>query len=151
MKKLFLMTFVACFAMMFASCEKEMKLDGTTWTTQETIKQNLSYQGVPVEATFNLESTLNFTDATQGILKMKIGGMVTVMGQTAPIPENNLEDPFAYNFDGERGELYSGDPNDTERIPFTYNKSDKTIVIDFKLPGDALGTDINFHLVYKQQ
>lgn len=151
MKKLFLLTFVACFAMMFASCEKEMKLDGTTWKANDTYNKEFTYMGTNVEANINMDCTMAFADATKGTLKMKLNATVTAMGQTAPVPESVEEDSFTYTFDGEKGELTSTDPNETDKIPFTYNKKDNVIVIDYTSVSEQLGVDFQFHMVFKQQ
>lgn len=151
MKKLFLLTFVACFAMMFASCEKEMKLDGTTWKAIDTYNKEFTYMGTNVEANINMDCTMTFADATKGTLKMKLDATVTAMGQTAPVPESVEEDTFTYTFDGEKGELTSTDPNETDKIPFTYNKKDNVIVIDYTSVSEQLGVDFQFHMVFKQQ
>lgn len=148
MKKLFLMTFVACFAIMFASCEKDVELNGTTWKAHENIKQQVSQMG---DVNIDLNCTLNFKDATTGTINMIINSSVSVMGQEFPMPEQNNTESFTYTFDGKAGVLTSTDPTDTETIPFTYNKEDKTINIDINEKDEESGLDINFHLHFVQQ
>lgn len=148
MKKLFLMTFVACFAMMFASCEKEIELNGTTWKAHENIKQQVPQMG---DVNIDLNCTLNFKDATTGTINMIINSSVSVMGQEFPLSEQNNTESFTYTFDGKAGVLTSTDPTDTETIPFTYNKEDKTINIDINEKDEESGLDINFHLHFVQQ
>lgn len=148
MKKLFLMTFVACFAIMFASCEKDVELNGTTWKAHENIKQQVSQMG---DVNIDLNCTLNFKDATTGTINMIINSSVSVMGQEFPLSEQNNTESFTYTFDGKAGVLTSTDPTDTETIPFTYNKEDKTINIDINEKDEESGLDINFHLHFVQQ
>lgn len=151
MKKLFLMTFVACFAMMFASCEKEVELNGTTWKAHETISQQMTEMGMTMDVRVVMDCTLNFKDATSGTLNMIINGTASVMGQEFPMPEQNNTESFNYTFDGEAGVLTSTDPTETEVIPFTYNKKDKSIDINITEKDEDTGMDLNFHLHFVQQ
>ena len=151
MKKLFLMTFVACFAMMFASCEKEVELNGTTWKAHETISQQMTEMGMTMDVRVVMDCTLNFKDATTGTLNMIINGSASMMGQEFPMPEQNNTESFTYTFDGENGVLSSTDPTETMTIPFTYNKKDKSIDINLNEKDEDTGMDLNFHLHFVQQ
>lgn len=151
MKKLFLMTFVACFAMMFASCEKEVELNGTTWKAHDTMSQQITEMGMTIDATMTYDCTLKFADATTGTLTMTFSGTASLMGQSFPIPEETSTESFNYTFDGEAGVLTSTDPTNTETIPFTYNKKDKAIDININEKDEDTGMDLSFHLHFVQQ
>lgn len=151
MKKLFLMTFVACFAIMFASCEKDVELNGTTWKAHETASQQITQMGMTLDVNVDMNCTLNFKDATTGTINIILNGSASMMGQEFPMPEQNETDSFTYTFDGKSGVLKSTDPTETETIPFTYNKKDKSINIDITEKDEESGMDLSFHLHFVQQ
>lgn len=151
MKKLFLMTFVACFAMMFASCEKDVELNGTTWHAHDTATQQITQMGITVDAAVDMDCTIAFADATSGTLTTTLGGTITVFGETQTVPQQTYTDGFSYTFDGKTGVLTSTDPNETETIPFTYNKKDKSIDVEINQKDEESGLDLTFHLHFVQQ
>lgn len=153
MKKFFLMTLVAGIAMIFASCGKEVNLAGTSWHADETYTKQLVVSGITADCVFNFDVDLNFTDATTGTMNAKYSGTITAMGQEHPVPDGGGTDSFTYTFDGENGVLYSTDPNETETIPFTYDKKEKMIVInlDFDNSDEMPGLEFHIPLHFKRQ
>lgn len=145
------MTFVACFALMFASCEKEVELNGTTWKAHESISQQMTQMGMTVDATIDLDCTLNFQDGSNGTINMITNGSASFMGQVFPMPEQNVTENVTYTFDGENGTLTPTEGSDTEPIPFTYDKKNKTINIDIVQKDEEIGLDLNIHLHFTQQ
>lgn len=153
MKKVLLLTFVACVAMMFGSCQKEVELSGTTWKAHQTINQTLTMEGVTGTVDMTLDCMMKFADATTGSLDITMGGTVAAMGMTIPVPTQTSTQAFTYTFDGEReGVLTASDAEAGENIsiPFIYNKEDKTISFSINT-GEESGLDLNFDLVFTQQ
>ena len=143
------MTFVACFAMMFASCQKDLELSGTTWKAHQVFNETTTIEGVTGTVDMTIDCTLKFADATTGSLSLTMSGSITAMGMTLPIPQETLSDNFTYTFDGENGVLSATDAESGESatIPFTYNKKDKSI--NFSV--DQEDVDINFDLSFTQE
>lgn len=154
MKKLFLMTFVACFAMMFASCNKELELNGTTWKASQTFSESYTEDGITGSITMEMDCTMNFADATKGTLAMTMSGSLAIGGiSVLPLEPDTQVADFTYTFDGTNGTLTSVDKETGENatIPFTYNKKDKTILISINEKEEDLGVDIKFDLVFTQE
>ena len=150
MKKVLLMTFVACFAMMFASCQKDLELSGTTWKAHQVINETSTIEGITGTVDMTMDCTLIFADATTGTLSITMSGSVSVMGiPVMTFPADTYSDNFTYTFDGENGVLSATDAESGENvtIPFTYNKKDKTI--NFSVKQDDV--DINFDLSFTQE
>lgn len=114
MKKNIFLAMAAVVVMFFTGCSKDIDLVGTKW--QATYNSTVNIEGV--EATMNMNLTLNFVDATKYTLTYN--GTAQAMGMSMPIPEETEEG--TYTFDGENGMF------DQEQA-FTYNKKDKTIVM----------------------
>lgn len=148
-----MMTFVACFAMMFASCNKELELNGTTWTASQTLNESYTEAGIEITTTMTTDCTMKFIDATKGSLAVTIYGSTTYMGHTYNSAPETQEEAFTYTFDGATGTLTAVDEETGEHatIPFTYNKSDKTIHIDISEPGEDGEPDFELNLVFTQE
>ena len=108
MKKSIFLAMAAVVVMFFTGCSKDIDLTGTTWKSN-TI--SASYQGM----TMTLDMVLNFKDATNYDLTANV---------TAPIiGTQSTTESGTYTFDGENG-VFDGEQN------FSYNKKDKTLVIN---------------------
>ena len=124
--------------MLFASCSKEVKLPGTTWTANYS--NSVTYQGL--QASVALDMTLNFVDETN--YKMDVSIATTMMGQT--MPAQNESESGTYTFDGEKG-VFDGEQD------FTYNKDDETITTVISLEEEEalmFGSD-KITLTFKQK
>ena len=138
MKRNVVFTLAVAFVMLFASCSKEVKLPGTTWTANYS--NSVTYQGL--QANVALDMTLNFVDETN--YKMDVSVAMTMMGQT--MPAQNESDSGTYTFDGEKG-VFDGEQE------FTYNKDDETITTVINLEEEEalmFGSD-KITLTFKQK
>lgn len=151
MKKFFLMTFVACFAMMFVSCQKDVELIGTTWKAQENASTQITVDGRTADITVDVDCTLQFADATNCSLTSVFNGTVFLPGQEIPVPSTTDVDDFTYTFDGKKGVLKSNDPSEIGDLDFTYNKKDNSIDIDINSPSVEIHGEINYQLHFVQQ
>lgn len=151
MKKVLLMTFVACFAMMFGSCQKDLDLIGTTWKAHDTVNQQITEEGVTATAELTYDYVLNFIDATTGKMTITYNGTVSAMGMTFPINNEPISANYTYTFDGENGTITTAEEDDNVTMPFTYNKKDKTILISINEKDEEMGLDINLDLVFTQE
>lgn len=143
------MTFVACFAMMFGSCQKELELSGTTWKATQT--ESDTYDGITSSMT--MDCILKFADATNGSLDMTMSGSVNMGGMTQELDPQTQTANFTYTFDGTNGTMTAIDDEtgEYETIPFTYNKKDKAILISVKEPGEQGEPDFELNLVFTQE
>ena len=138
MKKNIVFTLAVAFVMLFASCSKEVKLPGTTWTANYS--NSFTYQGL--QASVALDMTLKFIDETK--YTMDVTSSATVMGQTMPASTDTQNG--TYTFDGEKG-VFDGEQE------FTYNKDDETITTVINVEEDEaemFGTD-KITLTFKQK
>lgn len=134
MKRNVVFTLAVAFVMLFASCSKEVKLPGTTWTAN--FSKTITYGSV------SLDMTLKFVDETN--YTMDVTSSATVMGQTLP-PSTDTQ-KGTYTFDGEKG-VFDGEQE------FTYNKDDETISVTTELEADMaemFGSD-KITLTFKQK
>lgn len=153
MKKIFLMTFVACIAMMFGSCQKELELNGTTWKANSTVSESDSSEGITMTTTISEDFVLKFVDATNVTMTLTTSVSYTVMGQTHNYEPETQTGSLTYTFDGTNGTLTAKDEEtgETETVPFTYNEKDKTININIVEPGEEGEDDFVLDLVFTQQ
>jgi hypothetical protein len=105
MKKTLFVALLACFTMMFASCNKEKELNGTSWKTHTVVNQDMSMEGITATLNMTIDGTLKFTDATNGTMTLTTSGSITAMGMTLPMDEDTETETFTYTFDGESGVL----------------------------------------------
>lgn len=138
MKRSVVFTLAVAFVMLFASCSKEVKLPGTTWTAN--FSKNITYMGA--SGSVSLDMTLKFIDETK--YTMDVTSSATVMGQTMPASTDTQNG--TYTFDGEKG-VFDGEQE------FTYNKDDETITTVINLEeeeAEMFGTD-KITLTFKQK
>ena len=138
MKRSVFFTLAVAFVMLFASCSKEVKLPGTTWTANYS--KTITYMGA--SGNVSLDMTLKFIDETN--YTMDVTSSATVMGQTMPAETDNQKG--TYTFDGEKG-VFDGEQE------FTYNKDDETITTVINLEeeeAEMFGTD-KITLTFKQK
>lgn len=157
MKKLFLMTFVACFAMFFASCHKDDNvtpgtngLAKTTWTAEKTLNRIIA-SDMNVAMDMTLKCKLAFADDTKGTLTVTDSETSYMMGsvlQEYPAKTNTYN--FTYTFDGARGTLSTTNGRILS-IPFTYNKENKTIQFSFTQAMEEHDISFSFDLTFSQQ
>lgn len=138
MKRNVVFTLAVAFVMLFASCSKEVKLPGTTWTAN--FSKTITYMGA--SGNVSLDMTLKFIDETN--YTMDVTSSATVMGQTMPPSTDSQKG--TYTFDGEKGVF------DSEQ-EFTYNKDDEIITTVINLEEDEalmFGSD-KITLTFKQK
>lgn len=138
MKRSVFFTLAVAFVMLFASCSKEVKLPGTTWTAN--FSKTITYMGA--SGSVSLDMTLKFIDETN--YTMDVIMSATVMGQTMPAETDSQKG--TYTFDGEKG-VFDGEQE------FTYNKDDETISVTEELDdeiAELFGTD-KITLTFKQK
>ncbi len=151
MKKLFLMTFVAYFAMMFASCQKDVELSGTTWKAHGSDSTQMYVDGRTADITADVDCSLQFADATNCSLTSVFSGTIFISDMEIPAPSTTEVNGFTYTFDGKKGVLKSNDPSEIEDLNFTYNKKDNSIDIDINVPSNEIHGEVNYHLHFVQQ
>lgn len=117
MKKNIFLAMAAVVVMFFTGCSKDINLVGTTWKSN-TLTGTYTEAGMTAEA--SLTMTINFKDATN--YDMTADMSISFMGQTIPMGDTDTESG-TYTFDGENG-VFDGEQ------PFSYNKKDKTLVIN---------------------
>lgn len=146
MKKRMFVAFMACIAVMFASCNKEKELNGTSWKTHTTVSQNVIEDGVSAHVDATMDATIKFTSATTGVFSMTTSGVVTSMGMQFPLEETVGPENFTYTFNGNKGRLtFIERDGETETVPFTYNKQNNTIlIIDREDDADEISIELVF-------
>ncbi len=137
MKRNIFLTIAAIAMLLFSSCSKDIDLAGTKWNAH--VAKSMTMQGIEMQ--LNMNFNLNFTDATN--YSIVTSGSAEAMGHTENMPEETTEG--TYTFDGEKGIL------DGEQ-EFTYNKKDKTIVIEMEVDDEeaALVLGDKLTLVFSQ-
>ena len=100
--------------MLFAGCSKDIESAGTKW--QSNYSNTITYQGMAAD--FNMDLTLNFTDATNYTLD--VDAVISFMGMS--IPYNADPEAGTYTFDGVNG-MFDGEQ------AFTYNEDNNTISV----------------------
>lgn len=168
MKKTLFVALLACFTLMFASCNKEenpnmgreqeqneeKELAGTSWVTHTVMSEDVSDE--EFEGTMNLiiDGTLKFVDATKGTITVGMSATVTTGGQTFPFPyfdEEPATSDFTYTFDGEKGTLTATDDDgETETIAFTYDKKENTIKISETEVDEETGESTTYEMVFTE-
>ena len=151
MKKTLFIALLACFTMMFASCNKEKELNGTNWKTHTVVNQEMTMQGIAATLNMTIDGTLKFTDATNGTMTLTTSGSMTAMGMTFPMDESTDTETFTYTFDGENGVLTATVDGTTETMPFTYNKKDNTLTFAISETDDETGANITFDMVFTEE
>lgn len=151
------MTFVACFAMLCASCHKDddnsteyKGLSKTTWTAQQTLNKLIA-SDMDVSMDMTLKCTLAFTDLTNGTLTVTDSETSYMMGsvlQEYPSKTNTYN--FTYTFDGTKGTITTTNGRILS-IPFTYNKENNTINFSFSQTMEEHDITFDFHLSFKRQ
>ena len=150
MKKTLFVALIACFTLMFTSCNKEKELPGTSWKTHTVIDQDMTMEGITAHLNMVMDGTMKFTDATNGTMEITSSGSISAMGMTLPLDEDTETTAFTYTFDGEQGTLTATDEGETTTIPFTYNKKDITILITQTEVDEETGESITFEMVFTE-
>ena len=150
MKKTLFVALIACFTLMFTSCNKEKELPGTSWKTHTVIDQDMTMEGITAHLNMVMDGTMKFTDATNGTMEITSSGSISAMGMTLPLDEDTETTAFTYTFDGEQGTLTATDEGETTTIPFTYNKKDNTILITQTEVDEETGESITFEMVFTE-
>jgi hypothetical protein len=151
MKKTLFVALLACFTLMFASCNKEKSLPGTSWKTHTVINQDMTMEGISTTLNMIIDGTMKFTDATNGSMALATSGTISAMGMTIPLDSDAETTAFTYTFDGEAGTMTATDEDgETSTIPFTYNKKDNTILISMNEVDEETGMEMKFEMVFTE-
>ena len=137
--------------MMFASCNKEKELNGTSWKTHTVVNQDMSMEGITATLNMTIDGTLKFTDATNGTMTLTTSGSITAMGMTLPMDEDTETETFTYTFDGESGVLTTTVDGKTETMPFTYDKKENTLTFAINETDEETGETMSFTLVFTEE
>lgn len=124
MKKVVLSCLVAVATFFMVSCNKDVDLSGTSWTSSYTMNDTLE----GMSANIKMDILLSFTDNVKGTLIGKTS--VTIGG--VPVESDSDTAAFTYTFDGKTaGALTNVDEEDstTTTYNFTYSKDNKTITV----------------------
>lgn len=151
MKKTLFVALLACFTLMFASCNKEKELNGTKWKTHTTTSQQINMEGVAATVNMTIDGTMEFTSTTAGSMTLTISGSVSAMGMTFPMDAETNTEGFTYTFDGESGVLTATDEDETVTLPFTYNKKDNTITVTMKEKDEETGMEMNIEMLFNEE
>ena len=151
MKKTLFVALLACFTMMFASCNKEKELNGTSWKTHTVVNQDMNMEGITATLNMTIDGTLKFTDATNGSMTLTTSGSMTAMGMTFPMDESTDTESFTYTFDGESGVLTTTVDGTTETMPFTYDKKENTLIFDINETDEETGETMSFTMVFTEE
>lgn len=154
MKKTLFVALLACFTMMFASCNKEKTLNGTSWKSTVTTTDQVT-EDVVGTMRMKIDFTMKFTNATQGVLSASSTVTLTTPdGNTGPMPGYNQESRtanFTYTFDGKNGTIKHDDG--PKSFTFSYDKKNNTITIKNILDSDegmGSGSQINIDAVFTE-
>lgn len=158
MKKVLLMTFVACFALLAASCHKdddvntEFKgLSGTTWTAQQTLNQIISTD-MNVSMDMTVKCTLAFADNTKGTLTVVDSEVSYMMGSVLQeYPAKTHTYDFTYTFDNTKGTISTTIGGRALSIPFTYSKETNTIRFSLIQTMEEHNMSFTFDLTFTQK
>ncbi|MBQ6068648.1 MAG: hypothetical protein IJK84_04020 [Bacteroidales bacterium] len=150
MKKTLFVALLACFTMMFASCNKEKELTGTSWKTHTDTTQQMTMEGITATMHMVIDGTMKFSDATNGSLTLTTSGEMSAMGMSFPIEEETETQAFTYTFDGEAGTITVSDDEETLTMPFTYNKKENTINFSISETDEETGATIAFDMVFTE-
>lgn len=151
MKKRMLVAFMACITMMFVSCNKEKELNATSWKAHTVVSQDMVVEGINAHAEMTMDATMKFTDATNGTMTVTTSGVITAFGMPMPIEESTDTENFTYTFDGIGGTLTLAQGEDSETIPFTYNKKDNTILISISEVDEETGMEFALELLFTEE
>ncbi|MBO4599149.1 MAG: hypothetical protein J5641_00255 [Bacteroidales bacterium] len=151
MKKTLFVALLACFTMMFASCNKEKELNGTNWKTHTVVNQEMTMQGIAATLDLTIDGTMKFTDATNGSMTLTTSGSVTAMGMTFPMDPDTETTAFTYTFDGTNGVLTATVDGKPESIPFVYDKKENTLTFNLTETDEETGTTMTFELVFTEE
>ena len=151
MKKTLFLAILACFTMVFTSCNKEKELPGTSWKTHTVIDQDMTMEGITAHLNMIVDGTMKFTDATKGSMTITTSGTMTAMGMSFPLDADEETIAFTYTFDGEAGTLTATyEEGETETIPFTYNKKENTILISQTERDEETGMEMHLDMVFTE-
>ena len=164
------MALVATVALLFSSCGKDLELKGTSWECNHTVdftelfmeemEEEMGEQAAQIvqmlggKFLMDLSFIIDFTTDEAGAMTIdyRPSAQMNVPAQLKPMFDMIVEtetSAMTYTFDGENGTITVD--GDTQN--FTYNSSDKTIVIPIPAGEDIsemiamIGTD---KLVFKQ-
>ena len=151
MKKALFVALLACFTMMFASCNKEKSLPGTNWKTHTVYNQDITMQGIAATLNMTIDGTMKFTDATNGSMTLATKGTISAMGMSFPMDSDPETTAFTYTFDGEAGTMTATADGETQTIPFTYNKKDNTILFSINEKDDETGMEYKMDMVFTEE
>ena len=151
MKKTLFVALLACFTMMFASCNKEKSLPGTNWKTHTVYNQDITMQGIAATLNMTIDGTMKFTDATNGSMTLASKGTISAMGMSFPMDSDPETTAFTYTFDGEAGTMTATADGETQTIPFTYNKKDNTILFSINEKDDETGMEYKMDMVFTEE
>ena len=151
MKKTLFVALLACFTMMFASCNKEKSLPGTSWKTHTVLNQDITMQGIAATLNMTIDGTMKFTDASNGSMTLAISGTVSAMGMSLPLDFDTETTAFTYTFDGESGTMTTTADGETQTIPFSYNKKDNTILFSINEKDDDTGMEYKMDMVFTEE
>ena len=152
MKKTLFLALLACFTLMFASCNKEKELTGTSWKTHTVVDQDITIQGITIPLDMTVDGTMKFSDSTNndGSMNLSYNGTVTIPILGARTISETDNTVFTYVFDGEAGTMTATVDGETSTVPFTYNKEDNTIHISVSKKYEEVGAEINFEMVFTE-
>lgn len=150
MKKTLFVALLACFTLMFASCNKEKDLNGTNWKTHTVVNQEMSMQGVTATINLTIDGTMSFTNATNGAMILTTSGSMQAMGMTIPMDAETDTIDFTYTFTGENGTITMKEDNESTSVPFTYNKKDNTINITQTQTDEETGLSMTIDMTFTE-
>jgi YD repeat-containing protein len=151
MKKTLFVALLACFTLVFTSCNKEKELPGTSWKTHTVVDQDMTMQGITAHLNMTIDGTMKFTDATNGSMTLASSGTISAMGMSFPMDSEAETTAFTYTFDGESGTLTATVDGETSTIPFTYDKKENTILITMNEKDEETGMEMNFEMVFTEE
>lgn len=166
MKKIFLMTFVACFTL-FAACQKDDNINtdvvdddpttevkplvSTTWTAHQ-IEEYLVSTDMYVSLEMTLDCEMTFTDETNGTLSATAVVDAYMMGTyMTSYPATTHTYDFTYTLDGATGTIQATEGGQTLTIPFTYDEGAKTINFSLSQMMEEYGIMFDFDLIFTQK
>ena len=141
--KRMMMAFVAGATLLFAGCEKDLDLNGTTWVSNYTLDltqvfldddednaQIIEMLGGKFLMDFSME--MNFKNDVDGVMQMDMtpSSSMNIPSMLKPYMEEmeySDDEDFTYTFDGKKGTLNM----EGELASLEYNSSDKTLTVVF--------------------
>ena len=151
MKKTLFVALLACFTLVFTSCNKEKTLPGTSWKTHTVVDQDMTVEGITAHLNMTIDGTMKFIDATNGSMTLASSGTISAMGMSFPMDSEAETTAFTYTFDGENGTITVTDEDGTTTAPFSYNKKENTITISMKEVDEETGMELNMEMVFTEE